>query len=348
MPAGDFHALVDAQVALLGSRGDDAVSERRKTSATSALLELKVQYCGVVLRWEVCCFEAGIDLVPVDVGLASQEDAYEVFALASMPAVQAWLPSNPKGLVDVAADIRGTFSAHQRQTIEKHPNRAIAFNFDAIKHRDGLECCVRQRAQAATATTTSTTEVVFDFPLFDPAPELDARLLPIRICIRVPAEGSSGGGGTLADVKLVLPRHVTMRLTGAYLPKPWNLDGSLWDYLPAVQEYVRNAWAKRKELTQALVATYNVLEYDAVDYSAVHLMAKQKLEKQPVVRLLEFSFTLDFPEKAPQMTIHEFAGSRVWKLDTALYRYSPRWTAHRMGEELFVHALAHSQAWTAP
>ena len=153
-----------------------------------------------------------------------------------------------------------------------------------------------------------------------------------------PAEGSRSAA--VADVKLVLPRHLNMRLTSSYRPNPWNLDDSLWDYLPSVQEYIRNAWTKRKELAEALATTYSVLEYDAMDYSAVHLMAKQKVGKQAVVRLVEFTFTLDFPEKPPLMTIHEFPGSRSWKLDPVLYRYSPRWTVHRMGEELFPRAHA--------
>ena len=357
MSTANFHTQVELQLARLSAEVDEAtVSDRRVDEATvSEVLNLEVAYCGLLLRWALCCFQTGADLIPVNVELAPPEDVYDVFALTSMPAVQAWGPSNPVGLCEIVAEIRGTLSAHHRQKIEAHPNRGVAFNFDAIKHRDGLECCVRQRRRMPSAASiagpgvsTDCAEVVLDFPLFEPTAELDPRLLKIRISMRVPtpAEGSRSAAG--ADVKWVLPRHLNMRLTSSYRPNPWNLDDSLWDYLPSVQEYIRNAWTKRKELAEALATTYSVLEYDAMDYSAVHLMAKQKVGKQAVVRLVEFTFTLDFPEKPPLMTIHEFPGSRSWKLDPVLYRYSPRWTVHRMGEELFTHALTHSQVpWTA-
>ena len=81
------------------------------------------------------------------------------------------------------------------------------------------------------------------------------------------------------------------------------------------------------------------MEYDPIDFAALTLMVKVKRGKQVILRFVEFSFTLEFPEKPPQITIHEFgSAARSWKLDPVLYRYSPRWDASRMGEELFNHA----------
>ena len=82
----------------------------------------------------------------------------------------------------------------------------------------------------------------------------------------------------------------------------------------------------------------SVLEYDQVDFSRIHLMVKVKKGKVSLLRLLEFDLGLEFPEKAPQLSVHEFQSTRSWKLDPILYPYSPRWTPHRMGEELYNHA----------
>ena len=67
-------------------------------------------------------------------------------------------------------------------------------------------------------------------------------------------------------------------------------------------------------------------------------MVKVKKGKVSLLRLLEFDLGLEFPEKAPQLSVHEFQSTRSWKLDPILYPYSPRWTPHRMGEELYNHA----------
>ena len=91
----------------------------------------------------------------------------------------------------------------------------------------------------------------------------------------------------VADVTLILPFNHEMRLTGTYSPKQWELSESLYNYLPAVQGYIRNSWSKRKELVESLVATYNVLEYDNIDFSTINLLAKQKRGKHSILRIVE-------------------------------------------------------------
>ena len=125
------HALQLRMVLVIEHGGDRRVDE----ATVSEVLNLEVAYCGLLLRWALCCFQTGADLIPVNVELAPPEDVYDVFALTSMPAVQAWGPSNPVGLCEIVAEIRGTLSAHHRQKIEAHPNRGVAFNFDAITSR---------------------------------------------------------------------------------------------------------------------------------------------------------------------------------------------------------------------
>lgn len=170
------------------------------------------------------------------------------------------------------------------------------------------------------------------------------------------------------DVEINLPKQ--MLLSASYKPARWDLSVSLWDYLPALQLAIQSAWLKRKEFLEALVATFSVLEYDPIDFSRAFVMVKSKTAKSKIARVIEFKLSMEFPEKAPDMTIHEMQGTQTWVLDPGittytshafflftgsvllspsvivLYRYSPRWTSHRMGEELIQHArTVNNQAW---
>lgn len=84
----------------------------------------------------------------------------------------------------------------------------------------------------------------------------------------------------------------------------------------------------------------SVLEYDAADYSSLLMMVKVKRGKQSLVRLVEFTFSFEFPEKPPTLSVHEFGTAKTWQLDPILYRYSPRWDVNRMGDELHQHACS--------
>lgn len=130
------------------------------------------------------------------------------------------------------------------------------------------------------------------------------------------------------------------------MPPSFDLTAStLWDFIPPLQLFVQTAWMKRKEFIEAF-SMFNVLEYDAIDYSRICVLVKAKSGKAKILRLLELELPIEFPEKPPIMTLSEFGGQRNWKFDPSLYRYSPRWTAHRISEELFQHALTgNAQAW---
>jgi hypothetical protein len=106
-----------------------------------------------------------------------------------------------------------------------------------------------------------------------------------------------------------------MSLSSSYQPAQWNLSMSLWDYLPPVQLAIQSAWLKRKEFIEALVTTFSVLEYDPLDYSGIFVMIKSKTPKSKVTRVIEFKLPLEFPEKPPEMTIHELQGFQTWLLD---------------------------------
>jgi hypothetical protein len=326
-----IHNQITEQLSRLPS--SRAILMRRVSLRSSEVIELEVTICDQKQRFVMYCFQSGIDLVPVHV---NDEDVYDKFDLESMPALCSWDPSDLYGLCNVIAAIREASTSFYRRGIETNTN------FDAIRQKIGLEVCVQPRASGKMKDM----DICLNFPLFEKNDGTDSRLLPIRMMIRAP-NAAPNIRHVVADVTLILPFNHEMRLTGTYSPKQWELSESLYNYLPAVQGYIRNSWSKRKELVESLVATYNVLEYDNIDFSTINLLAKQKRGKHSILRIVELSFKLDFPEKPPQITIHEFSGSGTWKLDPALYRYSPRWTAHRMGEELLVYALTYSNGpWT--
>lgn len=136
-----------------------------------------------------------------------------------------------------------------------------------------------------------------------------------------------------------------MPLTGSHQAPLWDMSRTLWDYLPPIQLFVQNAWRKRRELVEALVAAFSVLEFDSSDYSRAVLLAKAPGQSK-VLRLVDFAFGMEYPEKPPVLTIVEFQGPQAWRLDPLLYRYSPRWSAHRQGVELMQHArTANPIAW---
>jgi len=136
-----------------------------------------------------------------------------------------------------------------------------------------------------------------------------------------------------------------MHLTGSHQAPRWDLSSTLWDYLPPVQLFVQNAWNKRREMVEALAGAFSMLEFDALDYSRA-VVAARAPGKSKVIRLVDFTFGMDFPEKPPVLTILEFQGPLSWRLDPLLYRYSPRWSALRQVDELMQHALtANSLAW---
>jgi len=149
------------------------------------------------------------------------------------------------------------------------------------------------------------------------------------------------------DVAFVVPR--SMRLTGSHVAPRWDLSLTLWDYLPPIQLFLQHAWSKRKELVEVFVHDFSVLEFDVLDYSRAVLLVAAKAPKSKVLRLVDFAFSMEYPEKPPVITIVEFQGGQAWRLDPLLYRYSPRWSAHRQGEELMQHALTANQiAWAPP
>lgn len=124
---------------------------------------------------------------------------------------------------------------------------------------------------------------------------------------------------------------------------------SLWDYLPPLSLRVQLAWTKRKDFINAMSDRLSVIETDLLDFSRISVLIKTKSGKSKTIRILEVSLSIDFPEKPPSMTISSLSGgASTWVLDPAAYRYSPRWDAKRMCDELYQHALSSPIAWESP
>jgi len=298
---------------------------------------LGIGHCGETLLWLVECLPGGIDITPLDARMPLP-DAFDLFTLEAVPSLATWTAERSDGIVNLCRELRGVFSRHHRRLAEDHPNKKVPLSLDAVKHHDRLECLVTVSA------------VHLRFPLFGPAAAIsDPRLLPIMIHAKIPCGPHGTDGGATAEVALAgVPGN--MRLTGTLQPAPWDLDLSLWDYLPRVASSVATGTAKRREFLQALAQSFSALEVDGADWSQAVLLVKSRAPKSKVVRLLSFNLGLHFPEQPPLMKLLEFQGSRTWPLAPQAYRYSPRWTVHRMAEELLSHALDESNvpaAWTA-
>ena len=88
---------------------------------------LVLRYCEVDLCFAIQCTPFGIDMTPLDPGLAVFADAYEFLTLDSIPSLRSWTPSDPQGLQTVCIEIRGAISRHQRKLIEHHPLKSVSF-----------------------------------------------------------------------------------------------------------------------------------------------------------------------------------------------------------------------------
>jgi hypothetical protein len=122
-----FRSLIEIQIKLLEvSAGGAARTLDLRWSADarapSASLTLEIEYCARSFKWLVDCHQQGVDLTPLDSGL-SMDQTYGIFTFESTPCLATWTPNNPRGLVEIEAELRDTFTKHQKQLIEEHPNK---------------------------------------------------------------------------------------------------------------------------------------------------------------------------------------------------------------------------------
>mmetsp|Transcript_91839 Transcript_91839/g.183008 ORF Transcript_91839/g.183008 Transcript_91839/m.183008 type:complete len:347 (-) Transcript_91839:167-1207(-) len=323
-----FLALVNNQVEhlqLKNRAGDVFVLNRVTIISDVERMDLSLAYCGTNLVFEIECCPQGIDITPISTG--GVEDAYSVFSLESIPVMKTWAPQDTNGLDMLATQIRESFSAFQRKLLEgPSVDQRISFNYDAIKR------CPTQEGRVDHLG------VHFRFPLFESTD--DERLSQIKVHVRIPCEVEGN-----ADVSVLID-PVAMSVTSSIVPPPWDIAReSLFDYLPSLQALIRNGFSQRKHFVEALSASRSMLEYDSSDFSKAVVLAKCKSAKSKAFRLLVFELSHGFPTVPPSMTLFDFTGSKYFKLDPILYRYSPRWEPSRMADELFQHALMNQQAW---
>jgi len=92
------------------------------TSAPSASTDLVIEYCARQFRWLVEFHPQGVDLTPLEIGLPPSE-AYGIFTMENMPCLTSWTPNNSQGLIELHTALRSVFTDHQKEMLEKHPNK---------------------------------------------------------------------------------------------------------------------------------------------------------------------------------------------------------------------------------
>lgn len=360
--ASSLAAALDAQTAALCALSWDVrCCERHVADGPSGSEDfvVVVAYCQRELRFKFSCLASDegpvLDVFPIDCGV-DEDQLYDVFATAEITS--AWTFDDTDALARTVDLLMECFVAHQRALVDalgeavpslKPTLEAVGAHDEVqvfvVPHGTGHDAvpCRGTEAHGDTSApggwAVRASEVHLVLPLCAgggaelEAPELEALNMQVHATIR--HDHATGHSATQVD--LLVPKALTLSRT--FRCPEWRLGAApLQEHARTVAHGIVTPWVRRKQLCEALVATYSAVEYDPVDFSRVHTMIKVKAGKQPVLRLLEFAFSLDFPDKPPQLIVHDTQSGRATKLDPALYRFSPRWTPHRMGEELYNHA----------
>ncbi len=82
--------------------------------------ELSLPYCGRSLVFFVTCFQRGLDVTPVDVGLPSGV-CFDVFTIGNCPCLSTWSPNMQKGLQALADQLTCAMLEYQTKLVENHP-----------------------------------------------------------------------------------------------------------------------------------------------------------------------------------------------------------------------------------
>lgn len=245
-----LQGLIDAQVAQLQREVPGAsVQARTALSSTLERLTLSLSYCGGPLSFLVSLHESALDLVPLE-GIAEQ-DMYDVFSAEALGSMHSWSPADERGLVVLAAELVAACRSYHLARVENFPVASVQFNCEAVKHRPGVEMRVAP-SEAGGAGEPGDVHLVF--PLCDSSNEAKA------------ADGMAGmgakvqvaivRGGTATDVRLQLARPDRMPLTRAFSVPKWSPQEPLWDYLQTLRAALEDTWLKRRQLVEALVATF--------------------------------------------------------------------------------------------
>lgn len=243
--------LIDAQVVqLLQDVPGASVQDRVVVSGAFEKLTLTMSYCGAPLSFLVTFYESSLDLVPLE-GVP-EEAIYDVFSVDALGSMQSWTPADVRGLSALAAELADACATYHRERVENFPVASVQFNCEAVKHRPGIEMRVVQGNAGGGAIESGDVHLLF--PLGDTLNDAEAADALADMGAKVHV--SILRGGTATDVRLQLARSDRMPLTRSFTVPKWSPQEPLWDYLQTLRTSLEGTWLKRRQLVEALVATF--------------------------------------------------------------------------------------------
>ena len=247
------------------------------------------------------------DLLPARNGLPDGDQApYTTYPLASFPSLLGQTGSAP--LSDVAADAVRAFHARQLERagddIQALERRGVLRGVVVSSHRTEVVCDVYEARDAAGPIAALT---------FD-GNEWRGSLENLDHARRLPLTRESA-------------------IQAARLPAP-TAD----EWLSKARHALTDGRERRKALCRAFAEKHVVVEVETDDFCRCHVLLRRRVDRTLISCLLRVEFSADFPARPPTLYLREYGGKQDHRLDTALYRYSPRWDVERMSQELRDHA----------
>ena len=244
------------------------------------------------------------DLLPARNGLPDGDQApYTTYPLASFPSLE---PGSAP-MSDVAADAVRAFHARQLERAGE--------DIRALERRGVLRGIV----------VSSRTEIVCDvYEARDAAGPIAALTF----------DGNEWRGSLEnLDYARRLPLTRESALAAARLPAP-TAD----EWLSRARHALQDGRERRKALCRAFAEKHVVVDVETDDFCRCHVLLRRRVDRTLISCLLRVEFSADFPARPPTLYLREYGGKQDHRLDTALYRYSPRWDVERMSQELRDHA----------
>ena len=166
-------------------------------------------------------------------------------------SMHSWTPADAGGLAALALELSDACRAYHRKRVESFPVASVQFNYEAVKHRAGVEMRV---VQGDAGGASESGDVHLLFPLGDKIN--DAEAADALAAMGAKVHVSILRGGTATDVRLQLARSDRMPLTRGFNVPKWSPQEPLWDYLATLRASLEGTWLKRRQLVEALVATF--------------------------------------------------------------------------------------------
>ena len=247
------------------------------------------------------------DLLPARNGLPDGDQApYATYPLASFPSLES--ASGSASLSDVAADAVRAFHARQLgragEYIRALERRGVLRGVVVSSHRTEVVCDVYERDAAGPIAA-----LTFD------GNEWRGSLENLDHARRLPLTRESA-------------------LQAARRPAP-TAD----EWLSQARHALTDGRERRKALCRAFSEKHVVAQVDTDDFARCHVLLRRRVDRTLISCLLRVEFSADFPARPPTLYLREYGNAgKDHRLDTALYRYSPRWDVERMSQELRDHA----------